>query len=437
MRPRACFTTLGCKVNQYETQKILESFEGAGFEVVPFDSPAEVVVVNTCSVTETAESKSRYTLRRAARGSPEAKIVVTGCAAQMALNRGDEIPGVDLLVPNPEKLETLERLLEAFPHLAPPAGAFTKAPPFSGRTRATLKVQDGCSLMCSYCSIPFTRPGMRSRNWREVLEEARRLAEAGYREAVLTGVLIGSYGPESGSGGPSFEDLVRLLARESGLARLRISSIEIHQVTEPILELAAEGCVAPHFHVPLQSGSDGVLEDMHRRYVAGQYLELLERIRARVPQAQITTDVMVGFPTETPERFEESLETCRRAEFLKAHVFRFSPRSGTFAERWGDPIPDALKQERSRALQKAAIESGRRQARRNLGKTLRVLTETRARQDGLLQGLADNSLEVRFAGPDSALRQLVWVRADEEREGALYGEIVGGPTSEVLRQVPS
>jgi threonylcarbamoyladenosine tRNA methylthiotransferase MtaB len=235
--PTAAFTTLGCKVNQYETQKILDSFESAGFSTVAFDQPADVYVINTCSVTSEAERKSRYTVRRAIRTNPEAKIVVTGCAVQMSINREEDFPDVHVAVSNPDKLETLDHFLRAYPELKPSGEPTTNAD-LQGRTRATLKVQDGCDVMCSYCSIPYTRPGMRSRPWQEVLEEAQSLAERGYKEAILTGVLIGAYGPESGSGGIGFEKLVQKLDEESGLERLRISSIEMHQVTEPIIDLA-------------------------------------------------------------------------------------------------------------------------------------------------------------------------------------------------------
>ena len=207
--PTAAFTTLGCKVNQYETQRILDSFESAGFEVVPFDSSADVYVVNTCSVTSQAESKSHYTVRRARRSNPKGLVVVTGCAAQMGLNSGNPDPLADLVVPNPEKLETFDRFSAQFASLVELARARpSRQSAAQSRTRATLKLQDGCNVFCSYCSIPFTRPGMTSRPWPEVLTEAQKLAEAGYREAVLTGVLIGAYGPETGSGGLDFETMV-------------------------------------------------------------------------------------------------------------------------------------------------------------------------------------------------------------------------------------
>ncbi len=432
---RAAFTTLGCKVNQYETQRILESFENAGFAVVPFDAEADLYVVNTCSVTSQAEAKSRYTVRRATRANPQGKVVVTGCATQTALNRGEAFDGADLLVPNPDKLETLASVRQAFPGLADAAAAEPAPVPdrsARGRTRATLKVQDGCDVLCSYCSIPFTRPGLRSRPWREVLAEAQAFAALGYREIVLTGVLIGAYGPATGSEGPDFETLVETLAAESGVPRIRVSSIEMHQVTDRLAAMAADGRLAPHFHVPLQSGDSGVLADMNRRYDQAQYLALCTRLTRDVPDLSLTTDVMVGFPTETAERFESSVHVCWEAKFLKAHVFRFSPRWGTPADQWGDPVPPGEKQDRARTLAAVSAETGRQHARRFLGRTLRVLVETKVGADGLLEGLTDNYLTVRFAGPRSMARTFQWVRLDEEKDGVLFGEPVLTPPSTQL-----
>lgn len=428
--PTASFTTLGCKVNQYETQRILDSFEEAGFAIAPFDQRADVVVINTCSVTSDAEAKSRYTIRRARRTSPDAVILVTGCAAQMSLIKDAPMEEADLVVPNPEKLDSLTRLLQSFPSLTPSREGIRPHPP-AGRTRATLKIQDGCSVMCSYCSIPFTRPGMVSRPWREVLAEAQRFADQGYLEIVLTGVLIGAYGPESGSGGPGFEELVRILASESGVPRIRISSIEMHQVTPAILDLIEQGKVVPHLHIPLQSGDTHVLRDMNRRYGQAEFLSLCAEIRSRLPGATITTDIMVGFPTETRERFESTLQVCREAQFLKAHVFRFSPRHGTPADQWGDPVSPQEKQARARELTELTDAIGRQRMRQEIGRTHEALVERKAGRDGLMEGLTRHWMSVKFAGPASVGRTLQLVRIDEERDGTLYGELLGSSSAEV------
>lgn len=436
--PKAAFTTLGCKVNQYETQRILDDFESAGFEVVPFGEMADVYVINTCSVTSQAESKSRYTVRLANRRNPSAKVVVTGCAVQMSLNKESEMEGADVVVPNPEKLETMSRFFEAFPDYE----RWAKAEPapvkdfeqrrLEGKTRATVKIQDGCNVMCSYCSIPFTRPGMTSRDWREILDEAQRLSALGYHEIILTGVLIGAYGPDTGSGGKSFEELVATLSKESGIERIRISSIEMHQVTEPIVDLVKHGHVVPHFHIPLQAGDSQVLKDMNRRYDQADYLRLCEDLKSQLPDLTLTTDILVGFPTETEERFESSVAVCERVEFLKAHVFRFSPRFGTPADQWGDPVSPQEKQERAARLTEVTSRTAEGVRRRFLGRTMRVLVEKKGR-DGLLEGTTDNWITVKFAGPESLRKGFAWVRLEEERDGVVFGELSGEPVAGGLR----
>lgn len=426
--PNAAFTTLGCKVNQYETQKILDSFEQDGFTVVPFDSAADVYVINSCSVTSEAERKSRYMIRKASRANPDAKIVVTGCAGQMALNQGEDLDGASLVVPNPEKLETLQHFYNRFPELKPAELPLAPSNQVQGRTRATLKIQDGCNVMCSYCSIPFTRPKMTSRPWREVLAEAQKLAAMGYHEAILTGVLIGAYGPDTGSDGLGFEELVTLLAQESGLARIRISSIEMHQVTPAIIQMATEGTLVPHFHIPLQSGDDTVLRDMNRRYLRQDYIDLCARIRAEIPDVSITTDCLVGFPTETEECFANTAALFEEVGFHSAHIFSFSPRWGTPADRWGDPVTSEVKSQRRTMLSGIANRTGRAHNARFVGRTLRVLFEGKVGKDGLLQGLSDNYLSVKSAGPATMARTLQWVRLDEYSDGHLLGEIVERPS---------
>lgn len=424
--PTAAFTTLGCKVNQYETQRILDSFEEAGFQIVPFDATADVYVINSCSVTSAAESKSRYTIRRAARTNPAAKVVVTGCAGQMSLNKGEALEGADVLVPNPEKLETLRHLFQAFPEFErrvqeDPSSAGPSSAP--ARTRATLKIQDGCSIFCSYCSIPYTRPGLTSRPFGEVLDEAARMAANGFREIVLTGVLIGAYGPESGSEGPDFEELLDRLVEVEGLERIRISSIEMRQVTPRLIERLGQTKIVPHLHIPLQSGDSGVLADMNRPYSQNDYLRLCARLYESVPDISITADVMVGFPTETEPRFESTLHVCREARYLKAHVFRFSPRFGTPADQWGDPISDSEKQRRSLAIAEIARETGEAHVRKFVGRIMRVLVEGRPTSAGLMKGLTDNYLEVQFPGSATLAGNLAWVRIDQVQGTSAYGEL--------------
>lgn len=410
-------------MNQYETQRILEDFEAAGYTIVPFDSPAELYVVNTCSVTSDAERKSLYTTRRARRNNPNAKVVVTGCAAQMAINQMVNFEGADLVIPNPEKLETYARVRDNFPHLKP-----EQDPPsphnlsFQGRTRATLKVQDGCSVFCSYCSIPFTRPVMASRPKNEVISEAKRLVEMGYQEIVLTGVLIGSYGEKTGSGGPDLPNLIRQIKSETGVPRIRVSSIEMMQVNDEICALLTEGIIVPHLHIPLQSGDSGVLRDMNRPYSQGDFISLCHRLQKAVPDLAITTDIMVGFPTESEERFQSSVEVCEQVGFLKAHVFTFSPRYGTPADAYGDPVTPQVKAERRQRLAALTSETGRQFAARFTGRSMDVLFEGKERE-GLVEGLTANYLTVRVPGGKNLCRTIQKVNISESREGILYGEL--------------
>ncbi len=425
--PTAAFTTLGCKVNQYETQKILESFEAQGFEIVPFDSPADVYVVNTCSVTQSAEAKSRQTIRRAARQNPNAIVVMTGCYAQFTLRRGETLAEAHLVVPNPDKLRTVEYVLEHFPHLKAQLEQARQRgeTPVRRRSRAVLKIQDGCNIYCSFCSIPYTRPVMRSVPYQDVLEEARAMVADGYREIVLTGVLIGDYGAATGSGGPDLAELCAMLTAIEGLERLRISSIEPTQVTDHLIELTATNPkMCPHFHIPLQSGDSRVLKAMNRPYDQAFYLELIQRIRARIPNCAISTDIMVGFPGEDEAAFQNTCKVVEQVEFCRAHLFRYSPRPDTPAEAMRDQVPEPVKSERIQQLQQVAKAAARRYAARFIGTTERVLVESRSKLSGLMTGTSDHYLQVEFAASPSLAGQLVHVRITDLTPDGVLGELV-------------
>ncbi len=444
--PKVALTTLGCKVNQYETQKILESFEARGFEVVPFDSPADVYVINTCSVTQSAEAKSRQTVRRAARQNPNAIVVMTGCYAQFTLRRGERVEEAHLVVPNPDKLRTVDALLEHFPHLAEAVAQGKRAPsaPLSElldadldlpatdaesrpmrRTRAVLKIQDGCNVFCSFCSIPYTRPVMRSLPYQEVLAEARALVARGFKEIVLTGVLIGDYGAHSGSGGPDLPELCALLSEIEGLERIRISSIEPTQVSDALVELLATNPqMCPHLHIPLQSGDSRVLKAMNRPYDQAFYLDLCRRLRERIPHLAISTDIMVGFPGEDEEAFANTCRVVEAVEFCRAHLFRYSPRPGTPAEAMARQVPEPVKAERAQRLQALCRAVQLRYAARFIGQTEYVRVETRSKLSGLMMGTSDHYLQVEFAGSPSLGGQLIPVRIVSVSPDGILGETV-------------
>ncbi|MFN7015682.1 MAG: tRNA (N(6)-L-threonylcarbamoyladenosine(37)-C(2))-methylthiotransferase MtaB [Fimbriimonadales bacterium] len=425
--PTAAFTTLGCKVNQYETQKILESFEAQGFEIAPFDAPADVYVINTCSVTQSAEAKSRQTIRRAARQNPNAVVVVTGCYAQFTIRRGERLDEAHLVVPNPEKLRTVEYLLEHFPQFksALAQARSRSEAPVRRRSRAVLKIQDGCNVYCSFCSIPYTRPVMRSLPYLEVLDEARAMVANGYREIVLTGVLIGDYGADTGSGGPNLAELCALLSTIEGLERIRISSIEPTQITDHLIDLIAENPkMCPHLHIPLQSGDTRILKAMNRPYDQAFYLDLIRRLRARIPDFSVSTDIMVGFPGEDEQAFQNTCLVVEQVEFCRAHLFRYSPRPGTPAESMRDQVPDAVKSERMQQLQQVCKAAARRYAARLLGKVERVLVESRSKLSGLMTGTSDHYLQVEFAASPCLTGQLVKVRITDLTADGVLGELV-------------
>lgn len=430
--PTAAITTLGCRVNQYESQAILESFARAGFTIVPFSEAADVYVVNSCSVTQNAESKSRQLVRSLARKMPHAKVVITGCAAQMALNTSQSIEGASLLVPNPTKLDAAKLFLQQFPEFSEslsPGDSFVPRR-FEGRTRATIKIQDGCNVYCSYCSIPYTRPERRSRDFQEIWNEADRYAKLGHREIVLAGVLIGDYGPETGSNGPNFEQLLAMLSDNPNIHRIRISSIEFRQVTDRLIEMMGEkgSKICPHLHIPLQSGSTKVLSDMNRPYSKDQYLELCERLYSEVPGIGISSDIMVGFPTESDEEFEQTVEVCERARFCKGHIFRFSLRPGTPAHQWGDPVTPDIKQSRSARLIEITNQTRAAFISANVGVPHEVIVEDRRNKQELLVGLTANYIEVQFEGPDELLGDTAKVMLTEAMPSNAVGRLLSAET---------
>ncbi|MER3474884.1 MAG: tRNA (N(6)-L-threonylcarbamoyladenosine(37)-C(2))-methylthiotransferase MtaB [Armatimonadota bacterium] len=425
---RVAFTTLGCKVNQYETQRIIDSFEEQGFAIVGFDEPADLYVVNSCSVTQLAEKKSLQMLRRASRQNPGARVVLTGCYAQFAILRGEKVNEAAIIVPNTDKMRTVHYVLSAFAdireHIQRDPAPRALSTPYE-RTRAVVKIQDGCNVCCSFCSIPFTRPRMFSRPAHEVLDEIRRLVDEGFKEVVLTGVLIGSYGEETGSGGPDLAGLIERMARIEGLERIRISSIELTQVTDRLIAVCAnEPKVCPHLHIPLQSGDDRILQRMNRPYRQQDVLNLAEKLYASIPDLAITTDIMVGFPGEDESAFQQTCKVVESVQYARAHIFRFSLRPGTPAEQMDGQVPDAEKERRSRELAEICRRYRERFVAQRLGRTVRVLVEGKQGKEGLMKGLSDNYIPVEFAGGAHLAGQLVWVRLLSLTDEGALGELV-------------
>lgn len=433
-RPRASLHTLGCKVNQYETRETAAELLALGYEVVPFGQPVDVCVVNTCSVTNEADVKSRAAIRRAGRSGDDPLIVATGCYADVAPEEVAGLPGVAAVVPNREKPRLAEivdetvrlsgRLLFDLPETESPEPVPGAVPREDGliqllhaaegvmaRTRAVIKIQDGCNHFCSFCIIPFARGRLRSRPAAEVRNEARVLAERGYRELVLTGICIGDYGDEKGFDRGERDPLALLLeelAAVPGIERIRLSSIDPADTSRDLLEtMARVPQVCRHLHLSLQAGDETVLQRMRRRYTAEQFRDLVAQIYALMPDAGLTCDVIVGFPGETEEQFAETYALCEQARFCKIHAFPYSPRSGTQAARWEDDIPVAEKQRRVRELVSLSDRLGLEFGQRYLGETVTVLVEQRDRRTGLLGGLTGNYLRISFEGEDHLRGQVL------------------------------
>ncbi len=378
----AALHNLGCKVNAYETEAMRQMLVDAGYEIVPFPDRADVYVINTCTVTNIADKKSRQMLHRARKANPDAIVAAVGCYAQMFPEKTEEDPAVDLVIGNNEKHRLLSLLDEfergrvggkiaecqnfesehASPCLACVPDINVSDQPYeelsvlhpADHTRAFVKVQDGCNRFCSYCVIPYARGRARSRDPEQVLTEVRTLADNGYREIVLTGIHVSSYGMDNGA---SLTDLIHQMQETDGIRRIRLSSLEPGIITEQFVrELASMDKVCPHFHLSLQSGSDTVLSRMNRKYTAEEYLEKCALLRSRYEHPAITTDLIVGFPGETEEEFAETCDFVRRAAFAAIHVFPYSRREGTAAARMDGQVEESVKQERSRALLALAKE---------------------------------------------------------------------------------
>jgi threonylcarbamoyladenosine tRNA methylthiotransferase MtaB len=424
----AHFVTFGCKVNQYDTQELRERLLERGLAEVPDPARADLVVINSCTVTERGAADARRAVRRAVRANPAARVVVTGCAAEERPDFFRALPGVAQVIGNADKTR-LARLVLGDPDGPPATGAPASfgggIRRFEGRSRAFLKVQDGCDLKCSVCIIPAVRGTVRSRAPAEVLDEARRLLDAGYRELVLTGVHLGGYGREPGAPA-GLATLVRALDALPGDFRLRLSSIEADELRPPLLDaLAACERVSPHLHVPLQSGDDGVLRAMRRRYLSAAFLETIERIRRAWRDPAITTDVLAGVPGEDEPAFARTLEVCRASGFSKIHVFPYSPRRGTPAAELPGQVPERTKRDRVRRL--AALEAALAGAfrARFAGAAGEVLVEDRRdRETGLLTGFTERYLRCFFAGPDRLRGALLPVRIGAPHPRGALAEVL-------------
>ena len=395
------FHTLGCKVNQYDSQAMLELFEQAGYELRHFDEPADVYVINTCTVTGTGDKKSLQAVRRALRQNPAAQIVIAGCLAQ---RDGEKLleTGARLVIGNARRGEVVQLLEEAVEkgQQVAAVGDILRAPyePLcvsrqEGHTRAVLKIQEGCDRYCAYCIIPYVRGGIRSRAPEAVRQEAERLARAGFAELVLTGIHLTSYGRDLG--GVSLLDAIRACA-VPGVLRIRLGSLEPVIITPEFVSGLKDTPVCPQFHLALQSGCDGVLRRMRRRYNTAEFRQACALLRQAFPGCAITTDVICGFPGETEQEFEETMAFCREIGFARMHVFPYSARQGTPAAAMSGQVPKALREERARRLIAVGAELSRAYRQAQVGQTVQVLAEECL--DGLAHGYTAQYISCLFSG---------------------------------------
>lgn len=402
---------------------MVESFTARGFEVVAFTERADVYVINSCTVTHTADSKSRQAARSAFHRNPEALVVLAGCYAETSPEAAGNVEGVSLVLGNRGKDDIVERVAarlspEALRSLEPGRGL---AAPQS-RTRATIKIQDGCDQFCSYCAVPFARPGMYSRPSADVRAELEDLGGRGFREVVLTGIRLGRYMDDSGA---DLTEIVRIAADTPRIERVRLSSIELTDIPDGLIEImTSDRRVCRHLHIPLQSGDAGVLRRMNRPYTPEEFTAFVERARALVPGLAVTTDIMVGFPGETAEEFESSRRFAEVVRFSRAHVFRYSARPGTAASKMADDVPAAEKERRSRLLIRQAERHAEEFARSMTGEVVPVLVEGKHIDGKLRSGLTDNYTRVEFEADDRAVGDIVDVRIDDVLHGRAVGTIV-------------
>ncbi len=415
--------TLGCKVNQYETEYLREGLLGIGYEDATEQAPADLCIINTCTVTSEGDSKSRQIIRRLARENPASKIVVMGCYATRAPEEVAALPNVTEVLTDKRELPDL---LGRFGVTDVPTGISG----FGRRHRAYVKVQDGCMLRCSFCIIPHVRPELTSRPMQHILDEVRRLVDNGYREVVLTGIHLGHYGVDWNRNLPKeqwtrLSHLVSAIAKLPGDFRIRLSSIEATEVTRDLISVMQDQGekVCPHLHISMQSGSDSVLRRMRRRWGSRRFIDRCGMLKEKLDLPAITTDIIVGFPGETDAEFAETCDVARQVGFSKIHIFPFSARRGTPAADMPEQLPKKLKQQRGHELAKLESELRDEYFKSLLGKQLRVLVESPLKDcPGYSIGTSCRYAPVEISSPMSRVGEFVEVVAQTSSKGRILGE---------------
>jgi threonylcarbamoyladenosine tRNA methylthiotransferase MtaB len=421
------FATLGCKTNQFESASMRESLLAAGYRVVPFEEGADLVIVNTCTVTSATDAQSRNLIRRARRFNAACRVVVTGCYAQVEPDALHELPGVSLVIGNAEKQRLLDFLgaqddqaprIEVSDIRQAQGVCMTPLTAFAGRSRAFVQIQNGCDAFCSYCIIPYARGASRSARPAEILQQVAALAAAGYPEIVLTGIHIGGYGADL-QPKLTLNDLVRRIEAETGVHRLRLGSIEPTELTDALLATLADSqVICPHLHIPLQAGDDAVLGRMGRPYDRAFFARLVHKVRELLPSAAICLDVITGFPGETEQEAANTYDFIAGLPISDLHVFPYSRRPGTPAASFPGQVPGHVSRVRAERLRRLAAEKYNQFAVGFLGQKLEVVVEGGS-GGGLLKGVSGNYLEIHFAGAPSLAGKCATVRPVAWQDGSL------------------
>ena len=424
--PTVAIETQGCKLNQADSQALARRFAAAGYQVVDAGQPADVYVLNTCTVTHVADRKARQSLRATRRSNPASLIVATGCYAQRSPGELEALQEVDLVLGNTDKGILVQRVTELRASASTPCavGDEVEGVEIRGgaiRTRAMVKIQEGCNQVCAYCIVPKVRGRERSIPTEDLITQIQALEEQGFREVVLTGTQLGSYGFDIP--GASLLNLLESVLENTNMPRIRVSSLQPQEVGEEFLGLWEDPRLCPHFHLPLQSGSDGVLRRMRRRYTAERFAHTVEQIRSRIPGASITTDVLTGFPGESEEEFRETYAFCQDIRFSDMHVFPYSVRPGTSAAHFGDQVDPIAKGRRVDMLLSLARDHASDYLQGLIGQVRPVLWEE-CLQDGdgwLWSGLTDNYVRVYADDDELVGNSITNTKLLEERESSVLG----------------
>lgn len=432
MKNKIAFYTLGCKVNTYETDSLRELFKKNNYDVTNFDALADIYVINTCTVTNLSSRKSRQMLRRAKKNNPEAIVVAIGCYSQENPKVLQEMPEVDMILGNNNKKELLQLINDYTGETTTEVIEIEEQKQFemlevnnpTEHTRAFIKIQDGCNEFCSYCIIPYVRGRIRSKSYDETLKEVKALAKNKYKEIVLTGIHVTSYGKDL-ERDVDLIDMVQAVSEVEGIERVRLGSLEPTFLTaDNILRLKAIQKFAPQFHLSMQSGSDSVLKRMNRNYTTKEYYSVVEKIREHFDRPAITTDIIVGFPGETEEEFMETYEFVKKVKFSEAHVFRYSDRDGTQASKMKEKIDGNISAERSQKL-RGILEVLKQTYQRDfIGGMLPVLFEQYDEESAQMNGLTPNYLRVYVKTNKDYTNEIKNVKIKEISEESLIGEIV-------------